>query len=135
MHEGVATFHVKALPNLGSASLTFTASYAGKSSSQRVDLSVRPASAYRTQVDFARLAANTGRTMGGLRHMYDAYAGRNASISTVPLVLSQGLTSWLVNTDNYCSEQIVSASMPRLIASRWSSVPSFARALQPGLAS
>ena len=135
MHEGVVTFHVKALPSLGSAGITFTASYAGKSSSQRVDVSVRPASAYRTQVDFARLAANTGRTVNGLRRMYDAYAGRNASISTVPLVLSQGLTSWLVNTDNYCSEQIVSASMPRLIAAKWSAVPSFARALQPGLAS
>src|SRR6185295_2794077 len=53
--------------------------------------------------------------------------------SGAPLVLAQGLTSWLVNYDNYCSEQIISASMPRLIAAQWTSIPAFARALEPGL--
>ena len=36
-----------------------------------------------------------------------------------------------MNYDNYCSEQIISATMPRLVASKWSAVPVFARALQP----
>jgi uncharacterized protein YfaS (alpha-2-macroglobulin family) len=131
MHEGALAFRVKAMAVLGSGSLEFTASSGGKSAAQRIDVSVRPAAAYRTQVEFARLEANSGTVVTDLRHMYDAYAARNASISTVPLVLSEGLTSWLVNYDNYCSEQIVSASMPRLIASKWSAVPVFARALQP----
>ena len=61
--------------------------------------------------------------------MYDPYSRRDASISTVPLVLAQGLTSWLVNYDNYCSEQIISASMPRLVAAKWSAIPAFARAM------
>jgi uncharacterized protein YfaS (alpha-2-macroglobulin family) len=133
MHESVATFRVKATGTLGSGALIFTASAGAKSASQRVDVSVRPAAAYRMQVSFSRLAPNTGKTVGDLRHMYDAYATRDASVSTVPLALSQGLTAWLVNTDNYCTEQIVSASMPRLVASKWSAVPAFARALQPGL--
>ena len=133
MHESVATFRVKATGTLGSGALIFTAATGAKSASQRVDVSVRPAAAYRMQVSFSRLAPNTGKTVTDLRHMYDAYATRDASVSTVPLALSQGLTSWLVNTDNYCTEQIVSASMPRLVASKWSSLPAFARALQPGL--
>jgi alpha-2-macroglobulin len=131
MHEGVVTFRVRAMPVLGSGSLEFAAGAGGKSAVQRIDVSVRPAAAFRTQLDIARVNPFNRPTVSDLRPMYDAYSRRDASISTVPLVLSEGLTSWLVNYDNYCSEQIVSASMPRLIASKWSSVPVFARALQP----
>lgn len=131
MHEGVAIFRVKATGTLGSGNLTFSASYGGKSAAQSLDLSVRPAAAYRAQVDIARVGANSNADMTGLRTMYDAYASRDASMSTVPVVLSQGLTSWLVNVQNYCSEQIVSAAVPRLIASKWLTVPALARVLQP----
>jgi uncharacterized protein YfaS (alpha-2-macroglobulin family) len=130
MHEGVATFRVRATGVLGSGGLSFAANYAGKSATQRIDISVRPASAFRTQLDIAQVQPSGKTIVSDLRHMYDAYSRRDASVSTVPLVLTQGLTSWLVNYDNYCSEQIVSASMPRLIASKWSSIPSFSRALQ-----
>jgi len=131
MHEGALTFLVKATSLLGSGSLEFAASSGGKSAAQRIDVSIRPAAAFRTQVEFARIGPNSGTVVTDLRRMYDAYAARNASISTVPLVLSEGLTSWLVNYDNFCSEQIISATMPRLVAMKWSAVPVFARALQP----
>jgi alpha-2-macroglobulin len=131
MHEGVAIFRVKATETLGSGNLTFSARYGGKSAKQSLDLSVRPAAAYRAQVDIARVGANSNVDLPGLRKMYDAYASRDASISTVPVVLSQGLTSWLVNVQNYCSEQIVSAAVPRLVASKWPSVPALTRALRP----
>ena len=64
--------------------------------------------------------------------MYDPHSQRDASISAVPLVLTQALTGWLVNYDNYCSEQIVSVFMPRLVAARWSAVPVFARPAAAG---
>ncbi len=131
MHEGSARFQVRATQVLGSGTLSFTAGYGGKSAIQRVDVSVRPASAYRTQIDIGRVGAGGSVAVPGLRRLYDAYGRRNASISTIPLVLSEGLTSWLVNYDNYCSEQIVSASMPRLVAAKWSALPAFAGALQP----
>lgn len=131
MHEGVAIFRVKATETLGSGNLSFSARYGGKSATQSLDLSVRPASAYRAQVDIARVGANSNTDLSGLRKMYDAYASRDASISTVPVVLSQGLTSWLVNVQNYCSEQIVSSAMPRLVASKWPSVPALTHVLQP----
>jgi uncharacterized protein YfaS (alpha-2-macroglobulin family) len=131
MHEGVAVFRVKATETLGSGNLTFSARYGGKSAKQSLDLSVRPAAAYRAQVDIARVGANSNVDLPGLRKMYDVYASRDASISTVPVVLSQGLTSWLVNVQNYCSEQIVSAAVPRLVASKWPSVPALTRVLRP----
>jgi hypothetical protein len=133
MHEGVVTFRVRATQTLGSGALAFTASYAGKSASQRIDVSVRPASAYRTQIDIAQVPAGGMKAISNLRHLYEPYSRRDATFSTAPLVLTQGLTSWLVNYDNYCSEQIISASMPRLIAEKWSGIPAFARALEPGL--
>ncbi|RDU99070.1 alpha-2-macroglobulin family protein [Trinickia dinghuensis] len=131
MREGAALFHVKATGTLGSGTLTFSARYGGKSATQSIDLSVRPAAAYRTQVDIARVGANSNADVSGLRSMYDAYASRDANFSTIPVVLSQGLTSWLVNAQNYCSEQLVSEAMPRLIATKWPAVPALTRALQP----
>lgn len=132
-HESVVTFRVRATQSLGSGALSFKASYGGKSASQRIDISVRPASAYRTQIDVMRVGPNSTKTIADLRHLYEPYSRRDASMSTVPLVLTQGLTSWLVNYDNYCSEQIISASMPRLVAARWAVIPAFARAMQPSL--
>jgi uncharacterized protein YfaS (alpha-2-macroglobulin family) len=131
MREGVATFHVKATDVLGSGHLAFSAGYAGKSAKQGVDVSVRPASAYRTQVDLGRIAPGGTAELPGLRKMYDAYASRDAAISTLPVVLAQGLTAYLVNYQNYCSEQLVSAAMPRLVVAKWPVVPVFAHALQP----
>jgi hypothetical protein len=133
MHEGVVTFRVRATQTLGSGALSFTAGYGGKSASQRIDISVRPASAYRTRIDIARLAPGSTKVISDLRPLYAPFSRRDATFSTVPVVLAQGLTNWLVNYDNYCSEQIISASMPRLIAQKWSSIPAFAHALEPGL--
>ncbi len=132
-HESVVTFHVRATQTLGSGALSFKASYGGKSASQRIDISVRPASAYRMQINVIRVRPNSTKTIADLRHLYDPYSRRDASMSTVPLALTQGLAAWLVNYDNFCSEQIISASMPRLIAARWAAIPAFARAMQPAL--
>lgn len=131
MREGVVKFHVKATTQLGSGHLAFTAAYAGKSASQGVDVSVRPASAYRTQVDVGQVATRSQVELPSLRPMFDAYATRDAAISPLPVVLAQGITSYLVNYQNYCSEQVVSMAMPRLILSKWPQVPVFAHALQP----
>lgn len=131
MREGVAIFHVKATDVLGSGKLAFSAGYAGKSAQQSVELSVRPASAYRTQIDVARVAAGSQEDLPNLRKLYDAYASRDAAFSTVPIVLAQGLTTYLINYQNYCSEQLVSAAMPRLVMAKWPAAPMFVQALQP----
>ncbi|MFC3651353.1 alpha-2-macroglobulin [Dyella humi] len=131
MREGVVKFRVKATQQLGSGHLAFTAAYAGKSAHQAVDVSVRPASAYRTQVDVGQVATRSQSELSPLRPMFDAYASRDAAISPLPVVLSQGITSYLINYQNYCSEQVVSMAMPRLILAKWPQVQVFAHALQP----
>ncbi|WP_243043018.1 alpha-2-macroglobulin [Dyella sedimenti] len=133
LREGVATFRVKATDQLGSGHLDFTASYGDKSARQGVDLSVRPASAYRTQVDVGRVDSNSKVDQPGLRRMYGPYASRDAAISSVPVVLASGLTDYLVNFQHYCSEQILSSAMPRLVLAKWPQVKVFAEALQPKL--
>ncbi|MFK2875871.1 alpha-2-macroglobulin [Rhodanobacter hydrolyticus] len=131
MREGVLRFRVRATDKLGSGHLGFAASYGGKSAQQGIDVSVRPASAYRTQVDVGRVESGSQADLKLLRPLYDAYASRDAAISSLPVVLAQGITSYLVNYQNYCSEQIVSSAMPRLVVSKWPVVPVFAHALQP----
>lgn len=131
MHEGVALFRVKATDTLGSGNLSFSARAGSKSAQQGVDVSIRPAAAFRTQLDVARIDADKRANLPNLRKMYDAYAAREASMSTGPLVLSQGLASYLVNYQHYCSEQVVSAAVPRLFASKWMSTPSLRNALAP----
>ena len=131
MREGVAIFRVKATDTLGSGNLNFSAGYGDKSAKQSVDLSVRPAAAYRTQVDVGRIAPNSNQDQPDLRRMYGAYASRDAAISPLPVVLAEGLTTYLVNFQHYCSEQLVSAAMPRLIVAKWPVVPVFTHALQP----
>jgi uncharacterized protein YfaS (alpha-2-macroglobulin family) len=133
MREGVAIFHIKATRTLGSGNLAFSAGYGDKSARQSVDLSVRPASAYRTQVDVGLVDAHSKVELPDLRKLYDAYASRDAAISTLPVVLAEGLTSYLVNYQNYCSEQLISAAMPRLVVAKWPVVPVFAHVLQPAL--
>lgn len=131
MREGVVLFRVKATDKLGSGNLSFVAAYGDKSARQGVDVSVRPASAYRTQVDVGRVDAGGKQDQPELRRMYSEYASRDAAMSNIPLVLSSGLTTYLVNFQHYCSEQIVSAAMPRLVLSKWPQVKVFADALQP----
>ena len=96
---------------------------------QRVDVSVRPAAAFRTQLDIARLDPGKKASVPNLRSMYDAYASRDASISTAPLVLSEGLSSYLVNFEHTCSEQLVSAAVPRVFAAKWLSVRALTSAM------
>jgi uncharacterized protein YfaS (alpha-2-macroglobulin family) len=115
MREGVALFRVRATDRLGSGNFTFTATYGDKSARQSVDLSVRPASPMRTQVDLGRVDAHGRLDLPGLRSMYDAYASRKVSVSSVPIVLARGLAQYLVDFAHYCTEQVISSAMPALV--------------------
>jgi uncharacterized protein YfaS (alpha-2-macroglobulin family) len=115
MREGVATFRVRATDKLGSGNMTFTAGFNGKSAKQSVDLSVRPASPLRTDLAFGHVDAHGRSDVTSLRDMHDEYAKRDASFSTVPVVLARGLAAYLVDFPHYCTEQVISAAMPALI--------------------
>jgi uncharacterized protein YfaS (alpha-2-macroglobulin family) len=115
MREGVAIFRVRATDTLGSGNLTFTAAANGKSAKQSVDLSVRPASAMRTDLAFGRVDAHGRADVAPLRDMHAEYARRDVAFSSVPVVLARGLAAYLVDFPHYCTEQVISAAMPALI--------------------
>jgi len=114
MREGVAVFRLRARPAPGAAKLTFRASYADKSDRIGTEVSVRPASAYRTEVTFGELDHGTS-DVKPLREMYDEYAKRELAAAYTPLVVAQGLSSYLGDFPHRCTEQLISQAMPALV--------------------
>lgn len=115
-HEGVVSFRLRAKAELGDAPLVFSAQYGDKTSRRTLSTSVRPAMPFRIQTVMGRMSGKQ-QQVDNLRQMFDAYAQRQASVSNSPLVLTSGLASYLANYPYYCSEQIVSQSIPLLLQS------------------
>ncbi|KEY59377.1 alpha-2-macroglobulin [Serratia sp. DD3] len=115
--EGVINFRLRAKAALGDAPLTFEARYGDKTSRRTISTSVRPAMPYRTQSVMGRMNGSS-QNIDHLRQMFDAYAQRSAAVSHSPLVLSHGLAQYLADYPYYCSEQIVSRSIPLIMQSQ-----------------
>lgn len=62
--------------------------------------------------------SGSSQNVDGLRQMFDAFAQRRAAVSNSPLVLTRGLAQYLADYPYYCSEQIVSRSIPLMLQSR-----------------
>ena len=118
--EGVINFrlHANAVP--GDAPLVFDArvldgEYRDKTSRRTLSTSVRPAMPFRTRSIMGRMSGGS-QDIDNLRRMFDAYAVRKAAVSNSPLVLAGGLSQYLADYPYYCSEQIVSRSIPLILA-------------------
>lgn len=116
--EGNLTFRLRAKAELGDAPLVFDAQYADKSSRRSISTSVRPAMPFRNQSVMGRMSGKT-QSVDNLRSMFDAYAQREAVVSNSPLVLTSGLAQYLADYPYYCSEQIVSRSIPLVLQSKY----------------
>ena len=114
--EGVVSFRLRAKSALGDAPLLFRAGYGDKFSQRTIGTSVRPAVPWRTQSVMGRMSGEQQR-VDKLRQMFDAMAQRQASVSSSPLVLTNGLARYLADYPYFCSEQIVSQSIPLLMQS------------------
>ncbi|MDC8011290.1 alpha-2-macroglobulin [Tahibacter soli] len=112
--EGVVVFRLRAKGEPGAAALKFTASSGEKAARMSVDLSVRPAVPYRTEVAVGNIGKGDAQVKP-LRTMFDAYAKRDASASYVPLVLARGLASYLDSFPHKCTEQLLSAAIPAMV--------------------
>ena len=114
MREGVAMYRLRAKPSLGPAKLEFRASYNDRSAKIVTEISVRPAAAYRTELNVGQL--DQGKAdVTPLRDMYEPFAKREAAASYTPLVLAQGLSLYLDSFQHMCTEQLVSKGMPALV--------------------
>ncbi|NMP28447.1 alpha-2-macroglobulin family protein [Rahnella sp. SAP-1] len=112
--EGVINFRLRANAVLGDAPLTFDARYADKTSRRTISTSVRPAMPFRTQSIMGRMSGSS-QNIDNLRQMFAAYAVQKAAVSNSPLVLTRGLSQYLADYPYYCSEQIVSRSLPMVL--------------------
>jgi len=114
-HETATTFKVRARQKLGSATLAFTASLGPKSSKQSVDLSVRPAVPYETQVLAGQVKGGGEAQVPIARKMVPEYRTLAVTASPLPLCLAQGLVAYLEKYPHGCTEQVVSQAFPAVV--------------------
>lgn len=141
MRESVATYRLKAVDGaqamLGSATLSFSATMGNKSARLGTDVSVRPAVPRYTQVTLGSFKGSAEVPV--TRNLYAEYRQLEAGVSPLPLILANGLSSYLANFDHKCTEQLVSQAMPALILGKRpefgasGSKPQTARSLEEAL--
>ncbi len=114
MHEGKATFKLRATEHLGAATLTLVASGAGKPARVRTELSVRPAVPY--TVTFQAGHLNDGdKSVSVPRQLYPEFRTLRAGLSRLPLGLTHGLVGYLEKFPHGCTEQITSQAIPAIV--------------------
>jgi uncharacterized protein YfaS (alpha-2-macroglobulin family) len=118
--EATTVFHLRAKPGaqavLGSASVAFTATSGKASAKLSTDLSVRPASALVTLVQ-----SGTAVGAGELKSQLDAYpafARSDLAVSATPWAFASGLIRYLDGYPYGCTEQLVSQTMPSVLAAQ-----------------
>ncbi len=109
--EGQLTFKVKVNEILGAAELRFTATHKKESTTRTTSLSVRPAMPYYTSVDSGFEKSGTVKQTSD-RRLYANLAVQSIAASASPLVLVDGLTSYLKSFPHGCTEQVVSKVFP-----------------------
>jgi uncharacterized protein YfaS (alpha-2-macroglobulin family) len=106
-------FDVKVKQHLGPAEIIFRASSGEEDIRRTVGLSIRPSVPYRTTVSSGYQTQGTV-TVPLQRQLYTALSHQNAAASQSPLVLIDGLSTYLENFPHGCTEQIVSQVFPLL---------------------
>lgn len=112
--EGVGEFRVKAGPQLGSASLSFTATRGPAEARIDETVGIRPASPFRTQLTLGRVDG-AAVSVAITRNLYSDKRVVEAAISTTPLVWGQGLIAYLDRYEYSCTEQLVSKGFSGLM--------------------
>ncbi len=109
--EGKSRFKVRVKEKLGAASLRFIAELGGRVGQRTTSLSVRPAVPYYTS--FVSGFDDDGKVELEMpRKLYPDLARQQAAASASPLVLVDGLSSYLENFPHGCTEQVVSQVFP-----------------------
>ncbi len=116
--EGSVRFRLRARDELGPTVLKFATSTTGGSGKRQIDLSIRPATPYMTQLK-AGVIEKGEREVAVARTLYPQHRKLETGISVLPLQFAHGFVSYLSNYPYACTEQIVSQAMPAvLLASR-----------------
>lgn len=111
--EGKANFKVKAKDVLGAAELEFKVRLGKEEASRSASLSIRPAMPYYSSFDSGYEKDGTAELPIN-RALYADLASQKVSASASPLVLVDGLSSYLEHFPHGCTEQVVSQVFPLL---------------------
>jgi len=115
MRESSTRFRVRTRDELGSGTLRFAASLGTKSAQLATTVSIRPASAYMTTLLAGSFKGKASVPV--TRNLYPQFRTLQASVSTLPLALAHGLTTYLNRYPYSCTEQLVSVAMPAIVLS------------------
>jgi uncharacterized protein YfaS (alpha-2-macroglobulin family) len=116
LREGVVAFRFRAKAELGSAPVTFTATWQTHTARLVDSVSVRPASPYVTDILAGYFGSSTDIPVP--RDLYPQYRKTNLAVSTLPLVLTGGLATYLDDYPHLCTEQLVSRGFPAIVIDR-----------------
>lgn len=105
---------VKALDKLGEGLLTMKASLGKASGVAKIDLSVRPASPFTSSLS-AGLFEKSPLEIDQSRQIYSEFSKSQVLVSTLPMVIGQGLLNYLEAYPYGCTEQLLSKAVPSLI--------------------
>lgn len=111
--EGRAAFLLSAGEAPGEASVTLTGRLGEEAVHRRMELSVRPATAFLTTVSTG-FQAGRGARLDLPRRLHEAHASRRVAASASPLVLADGLLDYLRTFPHACVEQMVSGVFPQV---------------------
>jgi len=126
--EGSVRFRLRARDELGPSVLKFTTRIQGSqgvkssqggavaqaSARRQIDLSIRPATPFMTQLT-AGVLEKGQRDVPVTRTLYPQHRKLETGISTLPLQFAHGFVSYLANYPYACTEQIVSQAMPAVL--------------------
>ena len=112
--ERVVTFNLRALHNLGNGEITFTASANNETFTSRQSVSVRPANAFRTQINAGTSTNRNVAVNNFARDMHPEFAERSLAVSHNPLVVALGLRGFFEHFPFDCTEQLISRVFPFL---------------------
>ncbi|WP_428897577.1 hypothetical protein Dip518_001368 [Parelusimicrobium proximum] len=114
--EKTVSFKAKALDKLGGAVITFLAEHNSSKEYVKAEatLSVRPETAYRTDLTTGVITKKSAEVDGFERDMFDFAAERTLFVSNSPLILAKGLGKFFSKYPHGCSEQITSQVYPFL---------------------
>ena len=120
--EGRAAFLLSAGEAPGDASVTLTGRLGEETVHRRMEVSVRPATAFLTTVSTG-FEAGRGVRVDLPRRLHEAHASRRVAASASPLVLADGLLDYLRTFPHACVEQMVSGVFPQVGLLQSSSFP------------
>ncbi|MDR1942478.1 MAG: alpha-2-macroglobulin [Endomicrobium sp.] len=110
--EKTIKFTLKTLDNLGSGNLIFKAASGGEVFKSEISVSVRPAYAYRTQINSGFSKKSEFKVDDFARDMYDNFSNREVTASHSPQIIFTALKRYFTAYPYGCTEQIISAAFP-----------------------